>query len=206
MCNAGRHEKHPKEVLDHDFPLPELGKAVPYGVYDMIYNEGYVNVGISKDTAEFAVQSIRTWWKEMGAERFPNAKRLYITADGGGSNGSRCRLWKTELQQFVNEINIPIEVSHFPPGTSKWNKIEHRMFSQISKNWRGKPLESLAVIVNLIASTTTETGFHIKCGIDNKEYQSGIKISDEELAKVNLEQNEFHGEWNYTIWPQKISM
>lgn len=195
-------KKQPIKVLDHDFPLPENGKAVPYGVYDIIGNEGYVNVGVSKDTAQFAVQSIRTWWNEMGKERFPEAQRLYITADGGGSNGSRCRLWKTELQSFVDEIGIPIEVSHFPPGTSKWNKIEHRMFSQISKNWRGKPLETLAVIVNLISSTTTDTGLRIKCGIDITEYQSGIQVSDEEMAQINIEKNNFHGEWNYTIFPR----
>lgn len=195
-------KKQPVKVLDHDFPLPELGKAVPYGVYDMIYNEGYVNIGISKDTAQFAVQSIRTWWKEMGQQRFPNAGKLYITADGGGSNGHRCRLWKAEVQMLADELRIPIEVSHFPPGTSKWNKIEHRMFSQISKNWRGRPLESLAVIVNLISSTTTNAGLHIECGIDETEYMSGIKVSDEEMARINIEKNEFHGEWNYTIFPR----
>ncbi len=198
-------KKHPKKVLDHDFPLPEMGKAIPYGVYDIIYNEGYVNVGISKDTAQFAVQTIRTWWKEMGEERFPDAKRLYITADGGGSNGSRCRLWKTELQRFANEVNIPVEVSHFPPGTSKWNKIEHRMFSQISKNWRAQPLETLAIIVSLIASTTTESGLHIKCGIDYNTYQTGVKVSDDEIAKVNIKKNDFHGEWNYIIYPLSIT-
>lgn len=194
-------QKHPIKVLDHDFPLPENGKAVPYGVYDIAYNEGYVNVGVSRDTAQFAVQSIRTWWNEMGKERFPKAEKIYITADGGGSNGSRCRLWKTELQRFVDEIRIPVEVSHFPPGTSKWNKIEHRMFSQISKNWRGRPLETLAVIINLIASTTTKTGLKIKCGLDTSEYKTGIKVSDEEFGQVKIFPNEFHGEWNYTILP-----
>ena len=194
-------KKQPVEVLDHDFPLPENGKAVPYGIYDMLYNEGYVNVGVSKDTAQFAVHSIRTWWQEMGSRRFPEAAGLYITADGGGSNGSRCRLWKTELQKFADEIHIPIEVSHFPPGTSKWNKIEHRMFSQISKNWRDRPLETLAVIVNLISSTTTETGLKIKCGIDPTLYESGIKVTDEELEQVNIVKDSFHGEWNYTIFP-----
>ena len=195
-------KKSPKHVLDHDFPLPENGKAVPYGVYDIIYNEGYVSVGISKDTAQFAVQSIRAWWNEMGSERFPDVSKLYITADGGGSNGSRCKLWKTELQNLVNELSIPIEVSHFPPGTSKWNKIEHRLFSQISKNWRGRPLETLNIIVNLIASTTTSTGLKVKCGIDSTEYCTGIKVSDEELNEVNIVKNDFHGEWNYTIFPQ----
>ena len=196
-------KKHPVKVLDHDFPLPENGKAVPYGVYDIINNEGYVNVGISKDTAEFAVQSIRNWWTLMGAETFPGASALYITADGGGSNGTRCRLWKTELQSLANEINIPIEVSHFPPGTSKWNKIEHRLFSQISKNWRGRPLETISVIINLISSTSTDTGLKVKCSLDTKQYQTGIKINDEKLEEVNIVRNDFHGEWNYVITPQK---
>ncbi len=195
-------KKQPIKVLDHDFPLPGNGKAVPYGVYDMLFNEGYVNVGISKDTAQFAVQSIRTWWYEMGKDRFSEATKLFITADGGGSNGSRCRLWKTEIQKFADEIKIPIEISHFPPGTSKWNKIEHRMFSQISKNWRGRPLETLAIIVNLISSTTTNTGLRIKCGVDTSIYQSGIKVSDKELETVNLVKSDFHGEWNYTIFPR----
>lgn len=194
-------KKNPRTVLDHDFPLPEYGKALPYGVYDITNNEGFVNVGISKDTAQFAVQSIRSWWNQMGKERFPHASRLYITADGGGSNGSRCRLWKTELQALASEIGIPIEVSHFPPGTSKWNKIEHRLFSQISKNWRGRPLESLAVIVSLIASTTTESGLKVVCHVDTANYSTGIKISEEELRLVNILKSEFHGEWNYTIMP-----
>lgn len=192
----------PVEVLDHDFPLAEKGKASPYGVYDVLNNEGYVNVGISSDTAVFAVNSIRNWWYYMGAGRFPNASRLYITADGGGSNGSRCRLWKARVQDLADELLIPIEVSHFPPGTSKWNKIEHRMFSQISKNWRAKPLESLEVIVNLIAATTTNSGLHIECGIDFSTYKTGIKVSDEELANINIVQNEFCGTWNYTIYPR----
>lgn len=194
--------KHPVKVLDHDFPLPENGKAVPYGVYDIINNEGYVNVGISKDTAEFAVQSIRNWWHLMGEKTFSGATALYITADGGGSNGTRCRLWKTELQSLANEIKIPIEVSHFPPGTSKWNKIEHRLFSQISKNWRGKPLETISIIINLISSTSTETGLKVKCGLDTKQYQTGIKINDEKLEEVNIVKNDFHGEWNYIIMPK----
>lgn len=201
--NGGEYakKKQPIKVLDHDFPLPENGKAVPYGVYDITNNEGYVNVGISKDTAEFAVQSIRNWWDMMGKERFPGATALYITADGGGSNGSRCRLWKTEIQALANEIGIPIEVSHFPPGTSKWNKIEHRLFSQISKNWRGRPLESLEIIVNLIATTTTAKGLKVKCSLDTKEYRAGIKITDEELDVVNINCNDFRGDWNYTIMP-----
>lgn len=191
----------PTTVLDHDFPLPENGKAVPYGVYDMTNNEGYVNVGISKDTAQFAVQSIRNWWNLMGKRRFPDAHKLYITADGGGSNGSRCKLWKVELQALANEIGIPIEVSHFPPGTSKWNKIEHRLFSQISKNWRGRPLESLAVIVNLIASTSTQTGLTVQCSLDMAEYKSGIKVDDDVIDRINLVRNDFRGDWNYTISP-----
>lgn len=194
--------KHPVKVLDHDFPLPENGKAVPYGVYDIINNEGYVNVGIGKDTAEFAVQSIRNWWNLMGAETFSGATALYITADGGGSNGTRCRLWKTELQSLANELKIPIEVSHFPPDTSKWNKIEHRLFSQISKNWRGKPLETISIIINLISSTSTDTGLKVKCGLDTKQYQTGIKINDEKLEEVNIVKNDFHGEWNYIIIPK----
>lgn len=192
----------PVEVLDHDFPLPENWKAAPYGVYDIGNNEGYVNVGISSDTAVFAVNSIRSWWYHMGAGRFPCADHLYITADGGGSNGSRCRLWKTEIQKLADEMHMPVEVSHFPPGTSKWNKIEHRMFSQISKNWRAKPLESLEVIVNLITSTTTETGLQIECGIDFTEYKTGIKVSDDELSEINIVRNDFCGNWNYTIYPK----
>lgn len=192
----------PVEVLDHDFPIPGKGKAAPYGVYDISNNEGYVNVGISSDTAIFAVNSIRNWWYYMGSARFPSAGRLYITADGGGSNGSRCRLWKIQLQALADELLIPIEVSHFPPGTSKWNKIEHRMFSQISKNWRAQPLDSLEIIVNLIASTTTKSGLHIECGLDFAEYKTGIKVTDAELSEINIVRNEFCGEWNYTIYPR----
>ena len=184
----------PIAVLDHDFMDKEKGKAVPYGIYDIANNEGYVNVGISSDTAQFAVHSILMWWNEMGHERFPNATRLYITADGGGSNGSRCKLWKVELQRLANEIHLPIEVSHFPPGTSKWNKIEHRLFSWISKNWRGRPL--------LIASTTTQNGLTVKCGADTNMYQTGIAVSDDDLNNVNISKNAFHGEWNYIISPQ----
>ncbi len=192
----------PIKVLDHAFPLPENGKAAPYGIYDIFNNEGYVNIGISADTAMFAVNSIRNWWYHMGAERFPDAKRLYITADGGGSNGSRCKLWKIELQKLADELHLAIEVSHFPPGTSKWNKIEHRMFSQISKNWRAKPLESLAVIVNLISSTTNNSGLLIECGVDFNLYKTGIKVCDDELANVNIVKNDFCGNWNYIISPK----
>ena len=195
-------KKHPVKVLDHDFPLPELGKAAPYGIYDISANEGYVSVGISADTAQFAVASIRNWWYSMGIERYPDAPKLLITADGGGSNGSRNRLWKTELQNLANETGLEISVCHFPPGTSKWNKIEHRMFSQISKNWRGRPLESLMVIVNLIAATTTKNGLSIQCQLDLNQYPKGIKISDDELASVNILGDDFHPNWNYTILPQ----
>ena len=175
---------------------------MPYGVYDISNNEWYVNVGISSDTGAFAVNSIRNWWYSMGAQRFPEADRLFITADGGGSNGSRCRLWKTELQKLANELAMPIEVSHFPPGTSKWNKIEHQLFSQITKNWRGRPLESLEIIVNLIGATTTKTGLKVGCGVDATQYQTGIKVSDDELAALNIVRNDFCGSWNYTIFPQ----
>lgn len=196
-------KKHPVAVLDHDFPLPGLGKAAPYGIYDISANEGYVSVGISADTAQFAVASIRSWWYSMGVERYPTATKLLITADGGGSNGSRNRLWKTELQNLANETGLAISVCHFPPGTSKWNKIEHRMFSQISKNWRGRPLESLAVIVSLIAATTTRTGLSIQCQLDTTQYPTGIKITDDQLASINIIVDEFHPNWNYTILPQK---
>ena len=192
----------PIAVLDHDFPLPEKGKAAPYGVYDILNNEGYVNIGVTHDTAAFAVNSIRNWWYYMGCDRFPNVGRLYITADGGGSNGSRCKLWKVQLQGLSDELSIPIEVSHFPPGTSKWNKIEHRLFSQISKNWRGHPLDSLATIVSLISNTTTQTGLSVKCNIDWANYETGIRVTDEELSGLNITQNEFCGYWNYTVYPR----
>lgn len=183
----------------HDFPDKNLGKAAPYGIYDLSKNNGWVNVGISSDTAEFAVRSIRIWWEKMGKEAYPDAKELYINADGGGSNGHRVRLWKKELQRFVNETGLEVHVSHFPPGTSKWNKIEHRMFSFISKNWRGKPLLDRATIVNLIAGTTTKTGLKIRAEIDENTYEKGIVVSDEELASISLNLDDFHGEWNYSI-------
>jgi transposase len=189
------------KVLDHDFPIKELGKATPYGVYDIMKNAGFVNVGISNDTAEFAVESIKKWWFEMGREAYPEADRIYITADSGGSNGFRVKLWKVKLQELANELGMTLKVSHFPAGTSKWNKIEHRLFSFISKNWRGKPLISLAVIVSLIGATTTETGLTVKCVVDQNEYKKGVEVSDEELAKVNLYKDDFHGEWNYSILP-----
>jgi len=203
--NGAEYSKNgePVKVLDHDFPIKELGKATPYGIYDIMKNAGFVNVGISSDTAEFAVMSIRKWWYGMGREAYPQAKSLYITADSGGSNGVRVRLWKVKLQELSNELGLTLKISHFPAGTSKWNKIEHRLFSFISKNWRGKPLISLAVIVNLIAATTTETGLTVKCEIDYNEYPKGIEISNEELANVNLVQDDFHGEWNYSISPNQ---
>ncbi len=202
--NAGT-EWFPKgkspEVKVYDFIDKELGKAVPYGVYDIAKNEGWVSVGISKDTAEFAVNSIRNWWQQMGKEQYPLADRLLVTADGGGSNSSRSRLWKKELQTLATETGLEIHVCHFPPGTSKWNKIEHRMFSYITKNWRAKPLESLEVIVNLIANTKSQKGLTIKAKADKKEYEKGLKVDDEALDKINLTNKEFRGDWNYKIAP-----
>ena len=202
--NAGQ-EWFPKgeapEVKVYDFVDKELGKAVPYGVYDIEQNQGWVSVGINYDTAKFAVSTIRNWWFEMGIGLYKNSKRLLITADGGGSNSTRSRLWKSELQMLSNELKMEIVVSHFPPGTSKWNKIEHKMFSYISMNWRAKPLVNLEVIVNLLAGTTTSKGLIIKSRIDQEVYEKGIKITDEQLSKINIKQNEFHGEWNYSIAP-----
>ena len=192
------------KVFDHDFPIKELGKATPYGVYDIFKNQGFVNVGISSDTAEFAVESIRKWWWLAGKELYPNAEEIMLTADSGGSNGYRVRLWKTELQRLANEIRKKITVLHFPPGTSKWNKIEHKLFSFISKNWRGRPLVSLAVIISLIGSTKTERGLKVDCVIDENEYKRGIEVTDEEFKAVDIRQHKFRGEWNYTIMPHKI--
>lgn len=194
----------PQKVKVHDFADKELGKAAPYGVYDLKNNEAWVNVGISSDTAQFAVESIRTWWYNMGQERYPKANSLLITADGGGSNGSRNRLWKYEIQKLANEIGLDIAIRHFPPGTSKWNKIEHRLFSHISMNWRGKPLTSLEVIVNLIGGTKTREGLSVKVRTDKAIYVKGLKISDEEFEKINIERNLFHGEWNYIIRPISV--
>lgn len=203
--NAGRELRpkgNPQKVRVHDFLIPELGRASPYGVYDITDNVGWVNVGIDHDTSAFAVQSIRAWWNTMGHERYPGAKELLITADGGGSNGYRVRLWKVELQKLANETGLSISVSHLPPGTSKWNKIEHRLFSFITQNWRGKPLATHEVIVNLIAATTTKEGLQVQCQLDTNSYPKGIKISDETMATLNMERDSFHGEWNYTISPQ----
>lgn len=188
-------------VKVYDFVDAELGKAVPYGVYDIAKNEGYVNVGISKDTAQFAVNAIRMWWQQMGLEKYSKAKKLLITADGGGSNSSRSRLWKTELQKLASETGLEIHICHFPPGTSKWNKIEHRMFAHITKNWRAKPLESLEIIVNLIANTTTQKGLVLQAKSDTNQYHTGIKISDEEMNEVNIIKGNFRGDWNYNILP-----
>jgi len=202
--NPGRERRPkgtPEKVRVYDFVIPELGRATPYGVYDLARNEAWVSVGVDHDTAEFAVETIRRWWKTMGQEAYPHAKSLLITADGGGSNGSRLRPWKIELQKLADELGFPIHVSHLPPGTSKWNKIEHRLFSFVSQNWRGKPLVSHEVIVNLIAATTTKTGLVVRSAVDQGTYPRGIKISDGELAEVKLREHKFHGEWNYTIAP-----
>ncbi|MBI5452676.1 ISAzo13 family transposase [Candidatus Gottesmanbacteria bacterium] len=197
------HKKgKPEEVRVHDFEIPELGKVVPYGIYDIDNNHGWINLGIDSDTAEFAVESIRRWWKNLGKKSYPRAKTLTITADSGGSNSSRARLWKYELQRFSDETGLQIRVRHFPPGTSKWNKIEHRLFSFISQNWRGKPLISHAVIINLISSTTTKTGLKVDCKLDTNKYQTGKKISDEEFSTIQLVPEKFHGDWNYTIRPK----
>lgn len=192
----------PEAVRVYDFVDKQLGKITPYGVYDLLTNTGWVSVGVDHDTAQFAVESIRRWWLRMGRNNYPEAKQLLITADGGGSNGSRCRLWKVELQSLANETGLSISVSHFPPGTSKWNKIEHRMFSHITENWRGRPLVSREVVVNLIASVSTRTGLHIQAELDLSEYPKGIKIQDNQMKEINLHPAEFHGaDWNYTIKP-----
>jgi transposase len=189
----------PETVRTHDFIDRDLGKAIPYGVYDVARNEGWVNVGIDHDTAEFAVESIRRWWWRMGRYAYPGATELLITADGGGSNGYRTRLWKVELQKFAQDAGLRVTVAHYPPGTSKWNKIEHRMFSFITQNWRGRPLLSVQTIVSLIANTTTTTGLKIKSAIDTRSYDTAVKVSDEAFAAVNLKPSRFHGEWNYAI-------
>lgn len=186
----------------HDFLIPELGRDVPYGVYDLAADTGWVSVGIDHDTASFAVETIRRWWHAMGEERYPGANRLMITADNGGSHGSRLRLWKLELQQMADETGLTIAVSHFPPGTSKWNKIEHRLFSFISKNWRGQPLTSLEVIVSLIAGTTTKKGLKVQAEVDDRKYPAGAKVSDADMAEISLLRDDFHGEWNYEIRPR----
>jgi hypothetical protein len=196
-----RRQKDPEPVRVHDFKHPELGKVAPYGVYDIAANHGWVSVGIDADTAAFAVESIRRWWRKLGQARYPAASRLVITADCGGSNGVRVRLWKRELQRFADETGLQVTVTHLPPGTSKWNRIEHRLFAYIAQNWRGKPLVSHQVIVQLIGATTTETGLKVCCEIDGNLYPKGVQVSDQEMAALNIKLHAFHGEWNYTISP-----
>ena len=203
--NGGREwqpVKNPTEVNVYDFVDKTNGKASPYGIYDVAKNKGWISVGISSDTAAFAAATIRSWWENEGRNTYPNADRLYITSDGGGSNGSRNRLWKNELQQFATDTGLKVYVSHFPPGTSKWNKIEHRLFSYISMNWRGKPLTSLAVIIGLINGTKTITGLTVRAVLDENIYKTGIKIEDEDFKKINIETNDFCGQWNYIIYPK----
>jgi len=202
--NAGQQwleAKHPRKVSGHDFPNPEVPRAYPYGIYDMGRNAGFVNVGTDHDTGAFAVASIRGWWRFEGRQLYPQASQILITADGGGSNGSRLRLWKLELQRLADETGLSLSICHFPPGTSKWNKIEHRLFSFISSNWRGEPLRDYETIVNLIARTTTAKGLKVKCRLDRRKYPTGRKVSDEEMRRVNLHRNKFHGDWNYLIKP-----
>jgi transposase len=206
--NGGRERRpagNPERVLVHDFVVPELGRAIPYGVYDVGQNLGWVSVGIDHDTASFAVESIRRWWQQMGEARYPNAARLLVMADAGGSNGPRIRLWRVELQRLADELRVPITVCHFPPGTSKWNKIEHRLLSFISMNWRGKPLLSYQVIVNLIAATTTLAGLRVEAALDRNRYPAGVKVPDADVRRVNLKPARFHGDWNYTVAPQHRS-
>ena len=207
--NAGREWRpkgKPEDVRVHDFVIPELGRAVPYGVYDLAADAGWVSVGIDHDTAAFAANAIRSWWRLMGRQRYPKASSLLITADGGGSNGSRVRLWKIELQKLADDLGIPITVCHLPPATSKWNKIEHRLFSFITANWRGKPLVSHQVIVELIAATTTKSGLTVRCQLDQNPYPAGIKVSDAEMQAVSLSPHDFHGEWNYTVSPKALPL
>ena len=206
--NAGRTWRptgQPQAVKVHDFIDPELGRANPYGVYDLAADAGWVSVGTDHDTAAFAVQTVRRWWQSVGAQAYPQATELLITADGGGSNGARVRLWKLELQRLADEIGIPVTVSHFPPGTSKWNKIEHRLFSFISLNWRGQPLTSHEVLLRLIANTTTRSGLAVRAELDTAAYPKGVKVSDSELATIRLVRHSFHGDWNYSIQPRQLN-
>jgi Rhodopirellula transposase DDE domain len=205
MKNPGRtyrKQGDPEKVTTHDFPDKKLGKAVPYGVYDITHNEAGVSVGISHDTAEFAVAAIRRWWKRLGQKRHPRAKRLLITADSGGSNSPRTRLWRWALQQLANETGMTIEVCHYPPGTSKWNKIEHRLFCHITRNWQGVPLETMDVVVSLIGATHTKEGLEVHAWLDEKEYQKAKTVTDSQLAEVLIRRDTFHGEWNYRILPR----
>ena len=208
LKNQGRNYQlagKPIRVKTHDFPDPKLGKAIPYGVYDLAHNEAGVSVGISRDTAEFAVASISRWWQRMGHQRYPKARRLLITADSGGSNSPRTRLWRWALQQFANESGLQLELCHYPPGTSKWNKIEHRLFCHITRNWQAVPLETLEVVVNLIGSTKTDTGLEVHAWLDEAEYEKSKQVSEEQLAQIVIKRNKFHGEWNYRIYPASIS-
>ena len=204
--NGGRELRpkgQPEPVRVHDFKIPELGKVAPYGVYDIAANHGWVSVGVDADTGAFAVESIRRWWQKLGQVRYPKARRLVITADCGGSNGPQVRLWKRELQRFANETGLKITVTHLPPGTSKWNKIEHRLFAFITQNWRGKPLVSHQVIVQLIGATTTDTGLKVYCELDANLYPKGIKVTEREMQTINIARHDFHGEWNYTVSPNQ---
>jgi hypothetical protein len=198
-----RRKRQPEEVDTHDFPDPGKGKAVPYGVYDLDRNEAWVSVGISSDTAEFAVESIRRWWRRLGTRSYAKAKRLLITADCGGSNGNRNRLWKVELQKLSNELDLEIEVCHFPPGTSKWNKVEHRLFCHVTRNWQGRPLENYEVVIELLSATTTTTGLRVHAKLDGSKYEKGRKVRDAEIELLNIQPAKFHGEWNYVIHPQR---
>jgi hypothetical protein len=198
-----RPKGDPERVLMHDFVIPELGRVSPYGVYDLAADEAWVSVGVDHDTAAFAVESIRRWWRSMGQPLYPEATRLLVTADAGGSNGSRLRLWKLELQRLADETGLEIAVCHFPPGTSKWNKIEHRLFSAITQNWRGKPLVSHETVVNLIAATTTRTGLKVRSALDTGDYPKGVKVGDAEMETLYLRRDAFHGDWNYTLIPRE---
>lgn len=204
-ANVGKEYRpvgEPLEVDTHDFPDKELGKAIPYGVYDIESNEAWVSVGISRDTGEFAVEAIRRWWRRLGKKRYAKPKRLLITADSGGSNGHRNRLWKYELQRLADQTGMIIEVCHYPPGTSKWNKIEHRLFCHITRNWRGVPLESHQVVVSLVSSTRTAEGLEVHCRLDENDYPKGRKITDAEMSGIRIKRNAFHGDWNYEIKPR----
>jgi hypothetical protein len=206
--NGGRELRpkgDPEKVLVHDFVNPELGRAIPYGVYDVGNNSGWVSVGMDHDTSSFAVETIRRWWRTMGRRLYPRAKRLLVTADAGGSNGPKVRLWKVELQKLANELAMEVSVCHFPPGTSKWNKIEHRLFSFISMNWRGKPLTTYQVIVSLIAATANKAGLRVRAALDAKAYPAGVKVADATFNSINLKPGRFHGDWNYTLVPAKAS-
>jgi transposase len=205
--NGGREYQpkgQPENVRVHDFKIPELGRASPYGVYDIGDNKGWVSVGMDHDTGSFAVNAIRRWWETMGQDRYPDTKTLLINADGGGSNGAKLRLWKYELQNLADELDLTITVCHLPPGTSKWNKIEHRLFSFITQNWRGRPLVSYQTIVQLIAATTTKTGLEVRSELDTNAYPAGVKITDDQMSRINLQRHDFHGEWNYTIRPGRL--